>query len=225
MLDGVPNFCFAVGYTNSAWTLKVGLLCQYFCRLLKELDQRGEAVCVVERPQGEIATRPLLDFDAGYVKRSIDELPRQGDRHPWEMTFSYVADERSLKRGPVVDPAMRLYSHAPPAATAARSVGGLDESVQRKGRRRHRRRLGHRTRSRARPCRARRKTRALRHRRGRSRRNDCARARRRRSRCSTAGRERRRRALPPMRRRSATVSASFTSSTTTPASRAARGCS
>ena len=84
MLDGVPNFCFAVGYTNSSWTLKVGLLCRYFCRLLKELDERGEAVCVVERPPGEIATRPLLDFDAGYVKRSINELPRQGGQHPWQ---------------------------------------------------------------------------------------------------------------------------------------------
>jgi cation diffusion facilitator CzcD-associated flavoprotein CzcO len=108
MLDGVPNFCFAVGYTNSSWTLKVGLLCQYFCRLLKELDQRGETVCVVERPEGEIATRPLLDFGAGYVKRSINELPRQGDKHPWEMTFSYASDERRLKRGSVIDPAMRL---------------------------------------------------------------------------------------------------------------------
>lgn len=24
MLDGVPNFAFAIGYTNSSWTLKVG---------------------------------------------------------------------------------------------------------------------------------------------------------------------------------------------------------
>ena len=53
MLDGVPNFCFAVGYTNSSWTLKVGLLCRWFCRLLNELDARGMAVCVAERPEGE----------------------------------------------------------------------------------------------------------------------------------------------------------------------------
>ena len=114
MLDGVPNFCFAIGYTNSSWTLKVGLLCRYFCRLLTELDARGMAVCMVERPEGEAGGRPLLDFGAGYVQRSLHELPRQGASYPWEMTFSYVSDERLLTRGAVIDPAMRL-SPAPAA--------------------------------------------------------------------------------------------------------------
>ena len=41
MLSGVPNFAFAVGYTNSSWTLKVGLLCEHFCRLLAYLDANG----------------------------------------------------------------------------------------------------------------------------------------------------------------------------------------
>ena len=34
MLDGVPNFAFTFGYTNSSWTLKVGLVGDHFCRLL-----------------------------------------------------------------------------------------------------------------------------------------------------------------------------------------------
>ena len=38
MLSGVPNFAFAFGYTNSSWTLKVGLLCEHFCRLLSHMD-------------------------------------------------------------------------------------------------------------------------------------------------------------------------------------------
>ena len=118
MLDGVPNFCFAVGYTNSSWTLKVGLLCRYFCRLLTELDARGETVCVAERPKGETGRRPLLEFGAGYVRRSLHELPRQGAAAPWEMTFSYLSDERLLTRGPVIDPAMRL-TPAPAAAPIA----------------------------------------------------------------------------------------------------------
>ncbi len=40
-LSGVPNFAFAFGYTNSSWTLKVGLLCEHFCRLLKHMDDNG----------------------------------------------------------------------------------------------------------------------------------------------------------------------------------------
>ncbi len=123
MLDGVPNFCFAAGYTNSAWTLKVGLLCQQFCRLLALMDTEGHAVCVAERPPGEIATRPLLDFGAGYVKRAIDMLPRQGDRAPWEMTFNYVEDARMLSRGEIKDPALRFLPGQDGNADAARVAG------------------------------------------------------------------------------------------------------
>ena len=108
MLDGVPNFCFAVGYTNSSWTLKIGLLCEYLCKLLAEMDRQGATVCVTQRPQGPIQTKPLLDFGAGYVLRALDMLPRQGDRAPWEISFSYMADARMVRRGPIIDPAMRL---------------------------------------------------------------------------------------------------------------------
>lgn len=121
MLDGVPNFCFAVGYTNSSWTLKIGLLCRQFCRLLALMDAEGHGVCVAERPAGEIATRPLLDFGAGYVKRALDTLPRQGDRAPWEMTFNYVEDARLASRGDIRDPALRF---SPPPEKNAHSEQG-----------------------------------------------------------------------------------------------------
>ena len=48
MLDGVPNFAFAIGYTNSSWTLKVGLVCEHFCRLLAHMDTRGYNICYPE---------------------------------------------------------------------------------------------------------------------------------------------------------------------------------
>lgn len=108
MLDGVPNFAFAVGYTTSSWTLKIGLVCDHFCRLLSLMDERGWSVVHAERPADVVETRPLLDFDAGYVKRSLAELPRQGDRFPWEMTFHYAEDARMMRRGPVLDPALRF---------------------------------------------------------------------------------------------------------------------
>ena len=31
MLNGVPNFAFAFGYTNASWTLKADLTCKYVC--------------------------------------------------------------------------------------------------------------------------------------------------------------------------------------------------
>ena len=41
MLSGVPNFAFAVGYTNSSWTLKVDLVCEHVCRMLGHMDALG----------------------------------------------------------------------------------------------------------------------------------------------------------------------------------------
>lgn len=108
MLDGVPNFSFAVGYTTASWTLKIGLLCEYICRILSHMDDQGRAVCVPERPATVAQTRPLLDFGAGYVKRALSALPRQGDGPPWVMTFDYFDDARLLRRGSIDDPALKF---------------------------------------------------------------------------------------------------------------------
>ena len=78
MLSGVPNFAFAVGYTNASWTLKVDLVCDYLCRVLAHLDAHGSDYCVPEVGAAELEHRPLLDFAAGYVQRSIDALPQAG---------------------------------------------------------------------------------------------------------------------------------------------------
>jgi monooxygenase len=102
MLSGVPNLAFAVGYTSSSWTLKVGLLCEHFCRLLAFMEERGYRVCTpVADPA--MRTRPLLSFGAGYVQRSLDELPRQGERFPWLMSWNYAADVRLFRKGAVAD--------------------------------------------------------------------------------------------------------------------------
>jgi cation diffusion facilitator CzcD-associated flavoprotein CzcO len=119
MLDGVPNLCFVFGYVNASWTLRADLISRFFCRLLKALDARGKAVCVVQRPEGETGDRPLFDFRPGYIARALSDLPRQGLRPPWVMSASYALDERLLMREPVIDPAMRLK--AAPSTTAVHS--------------------------------------------------------------------------------------------------------
>ena len=110
MLSGVPNFAFAFGYTNSSWTLKVGLLCEHFCRLLSHMDEYGFAHVRPELDDPAMPTKPLLDFAAGYVQRAIDELPRQGVRGPWQMTMNYTVDAQVLRNGPVADPGLRFSS-------------------------------------------------------------------------------------------------------------------
>ena len=107
MLDGVPNFAFAIGYTNASWTLKVGLLADYFCRLLAYMAEHGYTTVAPRRPAG-METRPLLDFAAGYVTRAADDLPRQGTEGEWRMSMNYYADVRNLRRGRVRSPNLQF---------------------------------------------------------------------------------------------------------------------
>ncbi|TQK28453.1 NAD(P)/FAD-dependent oxidoreductase [Arthrobacter sp. SLBN-53] len=118
MLSGVPNFAFAFGYTNSSWTLKVGLLCEHFCRLLSHMDARGVDQVRPVLTDPAMPTLPLLDFAAGYVQRAIDRLPRQGTRGPWQMTMNYTVDAQVLRNGPVADDCLR-FSRTPAGSAPA----------------------------------------------------------------------------------------------------------
>ena len=44
MLSGVPSFVFPFGYVNSSWTLRVGLVGEYFGRLLCYVDANGRGI-------------------------------------------------------------------------------------------------------------------------------------------------------------------------------------
>jgi cation diffusion facilitator CzcD-associated flavoprotein CzcO len=118
LLSDVPNFATAVGYTSSSWTLKIGLLCEHFCRLLAHMDAQGTEVCTPRAEPG-MATQPLLNFGAGYVLRAMDRLPRQGDRFPWTMSFHYAEDVKIFRGGPVDDPALEFLSARAPAPELA----------------------------------------------------------------------------------------------------------
>ena len=120
MLDGVPNFAFTFGYTNSSWTLKVGLVGDHFTRLLAHMDANDHQICYPQISDPHMETSPLLGIGAGYVKRSIDQFPRQGDDGPWRMTMDYTADVKMLRDGPVEDESLRFAT-----ATVRAAAGDL----------------------------------------------------------------------------------------------------
>ncbi len=108
MLSGVPNFAFTVGYTNASWTLKADLVSEYVVRLLRHLDRHGYRVAVPVNDDPTVQGRPLLDFQAGYVLRSIEEFPKAGSRPPWRLGMSYANDVLTLRYGRIADGALRL---------------------------------------------------------------------------------------------------------------------
>ena len=107
MLSDVPNFAYALGYTNLSWTLKADLTAEYVCRLLDHMERAGVAAAVPSRDAG-VQEEPFLDFQAGYVLRSLDAFPKQGSAAPWKVHMDYARDLWMLRRGSVTD-GMRFF--------------------------------------------------------------------------------------------------------------------
>jgi monooxygenase len=97
MITGIPNFAFAVGYTNASWTLRADLTSRLVCKVLNWMDERGYAA-VVPQPHKELDARPLMDLQSGYIQRGAADLPRQGTRAPWRMRQNYVLDAATTMR-------------------------------------------------------------------------------------------------------------------------------
>ena len=104
MLSGVPNFAFAIGYTNSSWTLKVDLVCEHLCRLLAHMD--------AHRLRHVRARSPTTDDRApaaaglpGRLRAARDRrVPQAGlARRRGQLEMSYAADRERLREGPVED--------------------------------------------------------------------------------------------------------------------------
>jgi cation diffusion facilitator CzcD-associated flavoprotein CzcO len=115
MLEGVPNFALAVGYTNASWTLKCDLTCDYVCRLLNRLHESGLRQCTPVNDDAAIVAQPLLGLTSGYVQRSAHLFPKQGSKFPWQVHQSYLRDYRALKMSGIDDAAMVFSNPAPVA--------------------------------------------------------------------------------------------------------------
>ena len=102
MLSDVPNAAFAAGYTNASWTLKCDLTSEYVCRLLNHMDEGGYGYVVARRDKS-VEPLPFIDFNSGYVVRSIQNFPKQGDRTPWRLHQNYLLDIRTIRRAPLED--------------------------------------------------------------------------------------------------------------------------
>jgi cation diffusion facilitator CzcD-associated flavoprotein CzcO len=107
MLSGVPNFVFTIGYTNASWTLKADLVAEFTCRVLAHMGQHGYTrVAPVDDEAVERA--PLLDFEAGYVQRSLHLFPQAGAKAPWRLGMNYAQDVMTLRHGKLDDGALRF---------------------------------------------------------------------------------------------------------------------
>ncbi|HCX69482.1 MAG TPA: FAD-containing monooxygenase EthA, partial [Rhodobiaceae bacterium] len=97
MYSDVPNFASAFGYTNASWTLKCDLTCEYVCRLINHMDDKGMKQATPRLRDGSVEEEPWLDFASGYVQRSVDKFPKQGSKKPWKLYQNYALDIMAMK--------------------------------------------------------------------------------------------------------------------------------
>jgi len=108
MYSDVPNLASSFGYTNASWTLKSDLTAGYVCRLLKHMDAGGFDVATPRQRDARIAKQPALDFCPGYILRAMDQIPKQGSKHPWRLYQNYALDLLTFRFSPVDDGSMEF---------------------------------------------------------------------------------------------------------------------
>jgi cation diffusion facilitator CzcD-associated flavoprotein CzcO len=120
MLEGLPNFAFAIGYTNASWTLKCDLSAAYVARLLNHMRATARWMCTPRNDDPNLESKPILEMRSGYIARAAGLMPAQGSRFPWQVHQSFVRDYRAMRLGGVEDGAMRfdeIPAGAPVSAT------------------------------------------------------------------------------------------------------------
>jgi cation diffusion facilitator CzcD-associated flavoprotein CzcO len=98
LLEDLPNMAWIIGYTNTSWTLKLGIAARYLCRLFKYMEKNDFQVVVpCDDEKNRLDNEGILDsLKAGYIKRDGNQLPRQGKASPWRMSMHYGQDKKML---------------------------------------------------------------------------------------------------------------------------------
>jgi monooxygenase len=120
LLSGVPNMAFAFGYTNQSWTLGADLTSEQVCRLLNHMDRYGYTQCTPRNRDPAVNGVPFAELTSGYIRRAIDQFPRQGSKDPWRREQNYARNRRATRRAPIDDPALEFSRVAPAAEPTTR---------------------------------------------------------------------------------------------------------
>lgn len=94
MFTGVPNMAWIFGYFRASWTLRVDLVSDFVCGLLRHMDKKGvSSVVPTLRPEDKnMKIGDWLDpqdFNPNYMLRSMHLMPRSGDKPEWRHTQDY----------------------------------------------------------------------------------------------------------------------------------------
>ncbi len=105
MFTGVPNLAWVMGYFRASWTLRVDLMGDFVCSLLKKMDAKGaQRVDVRFRPEDkDMAILPWIEddhFNPNYLVRDLHKMPRRGDKPEWRHNQHYWMEREEI---PAID--------------------------------------------------------------------------------------------------------------------------
>lgn len=97
-LSGVPNLFYGFGFVNASWTLRIELVNDYVCRVLRQMDE-GKFARVTPTISAPMVQQPYVGgMTSGYMWRAAGKFPWQGDREPWTNPQNYEATLALLGR-------------------------------------------------------------------------------------------------------------------------------
>jgi len=120
MFTGVPNMVWVFGYFRASWTLRVDLLGDFVCRLLRHMDEKGlgEVRAELREQDRDMEILPWMDadnFNPGYLMRSMHLMPKRGANPIWEHTQDYWRECEEL---PLIDLDAEEFVYTPARAMA-----------------------------------------------------------------------------------------------------------
>jgi monooxygenase len=110
MFANVPNLALLFGYLNASWTLRVDLVAEWLCRLLRHMDRTGADVVTPCLPEdhGLIEDHPFDAFSSGYLQRARGLVPRSATTAPWQIGMDYLSDRKAMRAARIDDGVLRF---------------------------------------------------------------------------------------------------------------------
>lgn len=103
MFTDVPNMAWVMGYFRASWTLRVDLIGDFICRLLKHMDDKQvkQVTMTLREEDKDMELLPWIDteeFNPGYMMRSMHLLPKRGNKPEWQHTQDYWSEKELLPK-------------------------------------------------------------------------------------------------------------------------------
>ncbi|MDI1266167.1 MAG: NAD(P)/FAD-dependent oxidoreductase [bacterium] len=114
MFTGVPNLVWVFGYFRASWTLRVDLVADFVCRMLKHMKANGVGK-VTPQLRAEDHNMPLLpwidpeNFNPGYMMRGMHLMPKRGDKPEWQHNQDYWMEKDQF---PQIDLSDKAFAYS-----------------------------------------------------------------------------------------------------------------